>query len=190
MNVKLVEFQNFDKIDYTVKAPEKAEYDHCNFLNCNFYESDISDITFSACNFENCDFSLARCMNAVFNDVKFINCKLLGMHFDNCNPLLLSVYFENCLIRISSFYKLKLKKTKFIRCNLQEADFSDTDLSGAIFDDCDLQGALFENTNLEKADLYSSYHYSIDPEKNKIRKARFSNTGIAGLLNKYDIEIL
>jgi fluoroquinolone resistance protein len=190
MNTKLIEFLNFDKIDCTVKPLEKAEYDHCNFLNCNFYESDVSDITFSSCRFENCDFSLARCMKAVFNDVRFVNCKLLGLHFDNCNPLLLSVYFENCLIRISSFYRLKLKKTKFIRCNLQEADFTDADLSGALFDNCDLQGALFENTNLERADLFSSYHFSIDPEKNRIRKARFSKAEIAGLLHKYDIEIL
>jgi fluoroquinolone resistance protein len=190
MNIKLFEFQTFDKVDFTTKAPEKAEYDQCIFLNCNFYESDISDITFSGCLFENCDFSLVRCMNAVFNDVRFVNCKLLGVHFDTCNPLLFSVYFENCLIRISSFYKLRLKKTKFIRCNLQEADFTDSDLSGALFDDCDLQGALFENTNLERADLLTSYHFSIDPEKNRIRKARFSRSGISGLLDKYDIEIL
>lgn len=189
MNMKLIESQNFEKNDFTVKRPEKAEYDHCTFMNCNFYESDISDTTFSVCTFENCDFSLARCMNAVFNDVRFINCKLLGLHFDSCNPLLLSVYFDKCLIRISSFYKLKLKKTQFIHCNLQEADFTDADLSGAIFDNCDLQGALFENTNLEKADLYSSYNYSIDPEKNRIRKARFSRAEVIGLLIKYDIEI-
>jgi len=77
-----------------------------------------------------------------------------------------------------------------MQCNLQEADFTGADLSGALFDNCDLQGALFENTNLERADLFSSYHFSIDPEKNRIRKARFSRAEIAGLLNKYDIEIL
>jgi fluoroquinolone resistance protein len=189
MNTKLFEFHDFDKIDFTSDPPQKAEYDHCNFLNCNFYESDISDIIFNSCLFENCDFSLVRCMNAVFNDVRFIRCKLLGLHLDNCNPLLLSVYFENCFIRISSFYNLKLKKTKFIGCNLQEADFTGTDLSGALFDNCDLQGALFDNTNLERADLYSSYQYSIDPEKNRLRKARFSRQGIAGLLTKYDLDI-
>jgi len=32
-------------------------------------------------------------------------------------------------------------------------------------------------------------NYSIDPELNKIKKARFSTQGIAGLLDKYDIEI-
>jgi hypothetical protein len=42
---------------------------------------------------------------------------------------------------------------------------------------------------LEKADLRTSYNYSIDPETNKIRKARFALLGIRGLLEKYDIPI-
>jgi hypothetical protein len=37
--------------------------------------------------------------------------------------------------------------------------------------------------------LRTSYNYSINPEVNRIKKAKFSTTGIAGLLHKYDIEI-
>ncbi|MGB5462457.1 MAG: pentapeptide repeat-containing protein, partial [Aureibaculum sp.] len=33
------------------------------------------------------------------------------------------------------------------------------------------------------------YNYSIDPEKNPIKKAKFSQDGIGGLLDKYDIVI-
>ena len=50
-------------------------------------------------------------------------------------------------------------------------------------------GAKFENSILEKADLRTSRNYLIDPELNKIKKAKFSIHGIAGLLAKYDIEI-
>jgi hypothetical protein len=50
-------------------------------------------------------------------------------------------------------------------------------------------GATFESTIIEKADFRTSFNYSIDPEKNRIKKARFSLAGIAGLLDKYDIEI-
>ena len=50
-------------------------------------------------------------------------------------------------------------------------------------------GAAFENTILEKADFRTSFNYSIDPGKNRIKKAKFSLAGIAGLLEKYDIEI-
>jgi uncharacterized protein YjbI with pentapeptide repeats len=72
---------------------------------------------------------------------------------------------------------------------LQEVDFSEADLNSSIFDNCDLMRATFENTILEKVDLRTSYNYSLDPELNRIRKAKFSMSGIVGLLNKYDIEI-
>ena len=86
-------------------------------------------------------------------------------------------------------YQVKLKKTVFKDCTLTEADFSEADLSAAIFDHCDLARATFDHTNLEKADFRTAVNYSIDPEKNKIKKAKFSQTGIAGLLDKYDIDI-
>jgi len=49
--------------------------------------------------------------------------------------------------------------------------------------------AMFIHTNLEKADFRSAFNYSIDPETNRIRKARFSVPAVTGLLDKYDIEI-
>jgi uncharacterized protein YjbI with pentapeptide repeats len=58
-----------------------------------------------------------------------------------------------------------------------------------VFDNCDFNGAVFENTILEKADLRSSFHYSLDPEFNHIKKAKFSAAGIIGLLDKYDIVV-
>jgi fluoroquinolone resistance protein len=42
---------------------------------------------------------------------------------------------------------------------------------------------------LEKADFRTSNGYSIDPEMNRIKKAKFSLEGVAGLLDKYDIEV-
>lgn len=68
-------------------------------------------------------------------------------------------------------------------------DFTECDLAGAMFSECDLARATFDNTNLEKADFRSSYNYSIDPEKNRMKKAKFSLTGVVGLLDKYDIVI-
>jgi hypothetical protein len=48
--------------------------------------------------------------------------------------------------------------------------------------------ATFENTIIEKVDFRTSYNYSIDLEINKVKKAKFSLTGVVGLLDKYDIE--
>jgi uncharacterized protein YjbI with pentapeptide repeats len=72
---------------------------------------------------------------------------------------------------------------------LQEVDFTESDLSGSSFDNCDLSGALFENTNLEKTDFRSAFNYTINPEINRMKKARFSLPGVAGLLEKYGIVI-
>lgn len=90
---------------------------------------------------------------------------------------------------LSSFFKLKMKSTRFENCNLQEADFTQSDLSGSVFENCDLQKAIFDNTNLERVDFRTSFNYVIDPDKNRIKKAKFSRTDVFGLLEKYDIEI-
>jgi uncharacterized protein YjbI with pentapeptide repeats len=72
---------------------------------------------------------------------------------------------------------------------LKEVDFSECDLTESIFENCDLNSANFDQTILEKADLRTAYNYSIDPEINRIKKAKFSIQSISGLLIKYDIKI-
>ena len=93
-------------------------------------------------------------------------------------------------MNISSFVNMKLKKIRFSRSILTEVDFTGADLSGAIFEKCDLGAAIFQHTILEAADFTTSFNYSIDPELNKLRKAKFSLVGISGLLDKYDIIIV
>ena len=82
-----------------------------------------------------------------------------------------------------------MRKTKFTECSLHEASFVETDLGESVFNECDFSQALFERTILEKADFRTSYHYIINPETNKIKKAKFAQSGIAGLLQGYDITI-
>jgi uncharacterized protein YjbI with pentapeptide repeats len=84
---------------------------------------------------------------------------------------------------------MKLHKTKFTKCEMVEVDFGRADLTGSSFNDCDLHNAVFDNTNLSKCDFRKASNYIIDPENNKISKAKFSFMGIPGLLTKYDIEI-
>jgi uncharacterized protein YjbI with pentapeptide repeats len=84
---------------------------------------------------------------------------------------------------------MKLKGIKFSNCQLHEVDFSETDLAQASFQASDLTNALFDRSNLENADFRSASNYIIDPDKNKIKKAKFSISGIPGLLLKYGIQI-
>jgi len=50
-----------------------------------------------------------------------------------------------------------------------------------------LKGVIFDQTNLEQADFKASFSFIIDPENNRMKKARFSTSELAGLLGKYDI---
>jgi uncharacterized protein YjbI with pentapeptide repeats len=131
--------------------------------------------------------SLANIAKASFKSVKFIGCKLLGLHFEHCNSFLFSVSFKDCNLNLASFYRLKLKNTLFENCSLKEVDFNASDLTQSKFLDCDLSDAKFDQSNLEKVDFATAYNYTINPENNRIKKARFSTAGLAGLLTHYDI---
>lgn len=181
--------QVIDKIDFSETPLSERDYDHCLFSNCNFSGADLSAIHFSACTFDSCNLSLVTLHKTTLRDIRFVHCKIVGVHFEQCNEFLFSVGFDHCTLNLSSFYQVKLKKTAFQQSSLQEMDFTGADLSEALFDHCDLTGATFENTLLERADFRTSYNYLIDPELNRIRKAKFSAAGLAGLLFRYDIEI-
>jgi fluoroquinolone resistance protein len=144
---------------------------------------------FVDCRFDGCNLSMARLCNTTFRDIKFNSCKMLGMHFQKCNGFGLSASFEKCNLNHSSFYGTKFKKTIFKNSSLQEVDFTACDLSGSVFDSCDFAKARFDAAVLEKADFRSSFNYSIDPERNKMKNAKFSLPGVVGLLEKYDIDI-
>lgn len=185
----LIQNNHFEKLDCMETPLQMGDYEDCTFLNCSFHQFDLSNFSFEKCTFNGCDFSLSKLNNTVLIDIRFLNCKLLGLHFDDCSDFILTVYFENCILKLSSFYKLPLRKTKFIKCNLQDVDFTEANLCEALFEDCDLQHAIFEYTKLENADFYTSWYYSIDPDRNKLKKARFSKAGVVGLLDKYDLKI-
>ena len=189
MNNSVTIDKEFKNINFTERNLPLAEYENCLFGNCIFSNSDLSALQFSECTFSGCDFSMAQVSDTVFRDTKFTDCKLLGLHFDECNQFLLSFIFENCILNFSSFRRLTLRKMLFKNCSLQDVDFSETSLIEAIFERCDLNGAVFRSTILEKADFSSSYNFAIDPENNQIKKAKFSQPGIMGLLYKYDIVI-
>ena len=160
-----------------------------HFLNCELSKVSLSEKVFSDCIFEGCNLGMADLAHTTLAKCTFRNCKLIGLRFCDCNPFLLAVSFENCILDYATFYKLNLKQTHFSDCSLREADFTEANLQEAAFTGCDLMLAQFDNTNLEGADLTTAYHYNIDPTLNKVRKARFSVAGVAGLLNSFGVII-
>lgn len=179
----------FHQKDFTQDPLRKGEYENCTFHQCDFSGSDLSHVKFIDCVFKSCNLSLAKLNETTFQSVKFKDCKMLGLRFDTCNEFGLSFSFDQCQLNHSSFFKLKIKKSIFKNSQMEEIDFAETDLSGSVFDNCDLLQSIFENSLLEKVDFRTAYNYSFDPEKNRIKKARFSNSGISGLLDKYNIII-
>jgi uncharacterized protein YjbI with pentapeptide repeats len=72
---------------------------------------------------------------------------------------------------------------------MMETDFTEADMTDAHFHNCNLDRAFFSRTILKNADFRSSYNFTIDPDNNNLKKARFSVQGLPGLLAKYDIRI-
>jgi uncharacterized protein YjbI with pentapeptide repeats len=182
------EHKEFSGVNF-LKEPMDGDFESCTFTDSNFQGADLSHINFSECRFVNCNFSSVIVSQTAFRGVSFINCKVVGVRFDYCNSFILSLSFDGCQLNLSSFHGLEMRKTVFKECRLQEVDFSETDLQSSVFTSCDFAGATFDNTKLEKSDLSSSYNFSIDPEKNKIKGAKFSQFNLVGLLDKYEIEV-
>jgi len=179
--------EKYNGIDFTKKSFLKADYDNCTFSNCNFSNTNLSEITFSDCSFKNCDFSLVKLEKTGFQNIEFTGCKLLGLFFETCNSLLFSAKFTSCILNLSSFYALDLKGTIFTDCFMHKVDFTKANLTLSRFEKCDLTGAIFRDTNLEKSNFKTAYNFTIDPEINRIRKAKFSLETVHGLLEKYQI---
>jgi fluoroquinolone resistance protein len=190
MNERYFADQKFDTKNTKDKNWQAGDYEHCIFTGIDFARATLADFHFIDCRFDHCDLAMTVLnKNTSFRDVAFVQCRLQGVIFSNCNGFLFSAAFEYCNLKYASFFDMKLKKTPFKECDLEEADFTGSDLTQAMFEQCDLKGTHFENTILEKADFRSSVNYSIDPEKNKILKARFSFPAAAGLLDKYGVDL-
>lgn len=189
MKKSSLEDRTFEHVDFTTEPFVVNEFEYCAFIHCNFSGVDLSDFRFVDCRFSDCDVSNAKLQKTTLNDVRFSNCKLLGLHFEDCSEFLFTVSFERCIIDFSSFYGRSLKKSVFKNCSLQQVDFTDADLTGSSFEESNLLNAVFENTVLEKVDFRSAVNFIIDPEKNRVKKAKFDRLALAGLLTRYDIQI-
>lgn len=179
----------FEKENFANTKINYREFEDCTFKNCDFASADFSSSTFMDCQFIDCNLSMVQLGNSSLKTVRFKNCKLLGIPFHTCDDFLFQVHFEECVLDYASFSNKKMPKTHFNSCSLKEVSFIGTQLTNAVFENCNLERALFNDTKLAGADFTSSYNYSIDPEFNPMKKAKFSMIGIPGLLDKYDIKI-
>lgn len=179
----------FTGVDYSDKVLSNQEFEACKFVDCNFLKCDLSNSDFIDCKFENCNFSMVKLNKTGLKNVSFEGCKLLGVDFTRCNDFLLSFCFDKCFLDYSSFCQKKIKQTLFKDSSVKEVDFSNADLSASGFLNCDLTRTVFQQTILDKVDFRTASNYSIDPEINRVKNAKFSLVGVIGLLDKYEIMI-
>lgn len=182
---KIIKSENFSK-----KSLENRVFNSCSFISCDFSESILCNVKFCACVFTNCNLSLPKLDGCRFQDVQFIDCKIVGAEFFKCEKTFFSASFKNCLLHYCNFSDLNMKGTHFNGSKILEAHFTSTILNGADFTDTDLTGTLFHNCDLCKADFSSARRYNIDPQTNKIKKAKFSLPEAVGLLQGFDITIV
>ncbi len=189
MQNTLYEDKTFENITRSGEEIVNREFEGCCFKNCTLSDTVFNSIVLIECTFIGCNLSMMKLKNCRMNDVSFKGCKILGVNFGECIDSSLEVKFEDCILDYSLFTKKKMWKTQFLNTSLKNADFTETDLTGSKFVKCDLDGAVFANTVCKDVDFVSAANYVIDPEHNNIRKAKFSEHGLAGLLVKYDIRI-
>ncbi|MBS1904897.1 MAG: pentapeptide repeat-containing protein [Bacteroidetes bacterium] len=184
-----IEEKTFEANDLPDGKLGLANYERCEFRGIDFSDKHLGGRVFSECTFRSCNLSNAVVANASFRETAFIDSKLTGVDFRSCNEMLLSFSFSGCILDYAVFSGLTLKQTIFRKCSMIRTLFEDTDLSGSTFDECEIASAVFIGTNLQKADLSTCNEITLDPERNKIKKAKFSLAGALGLLGKYDIII-
>ncbi|NML36630.1 pentapeptide repeat-containing protein [Chitinophaga sp. G-6-1-13] len=181
--------KTFSDVNYAGRRLENREFVQCEFIDCDFSKSDLRDNSFEDCHFKQCNFSMVILNGAGFRDARFTGCKMLGVDFTQCNRFMFSFSFYECILDYSTFLGTRLRKTLFHDCSLKEVDFSEADLTSADFKNSDLTMARFSNTILEKADFRNAQNFGIDPDFNKMKKARFSALNLSGLLYKYNLDI-
>lgn len=177
----------YNNITYGEQELNLKEFECCAFNNCNFSECVFLAVTFIDCTFNDCIFSGAKINYVAFRTVFFNSCKIEDVNFAMCDKLIFEIHFKECILDFSKFYTLKMKGTSFIDCSIIAVDFMSTDLTEVIFDNCDLYRSEFAKAIANKANFKTSYNYTIDPTKTKIKKAVFSLDGLKGLLYKHDI---
>ena len=187
--MEIFEEKAFQGESYVKEVIAGNEYEYCTFSDCDFTETTLQSCTFVNCRFVNCNFSMTKFSQSMLNDVEFDSSKILGVDFSLCNDFIFEVRFNDCILDYSSFEKRKMSKTTFRKTSLKGVDFANADLKQSRFIDCDMNETIFYNTNLQESDLSSAFNYTINPDENYIKKAKFSKDGLQGLLQKYNIII-
>jgi fluoroquinolone resistance protein len=184
------EGQTIKSENFSKKSLDRSSFSDCTFNGCDFSESMLRNARFYACIFTNCNLSLVKLDGCRFQETHFIDCKIVGADFFKCGKPFFFASFKNCVLQYCNFSDLRMKAGSFNGSKLNDCYFTNTVLTGADFREVDLMGTIFHNCDLCEADFSSATRYAIDPQTNKMKKARFSLPEAVGLLHGFGITIV
>jgi len=164
-------------------------FDDCEFSDCEFFDCSFRNAAFSECVFNNCNLSNISLTQTKIGEVLFVECKLVGLNFSGCNKLLFSIKLDKCIVQMCNFSGLKMNDFSFAGSEFKDCDFYEVNLSSADFTKCNLEGSLFELCDLSEADFRMATNYTISPNQNKLKKAKFSMPEVLSFLAPLEIEI-
>ena len=113
MNQKYIDDEVFEGENFMENPLPKANYENCEFNNCQFMNSHLNGINFIECSFKNCDLSNVILTETGIRMVHFEVCKLIGLRFDSCSDFLFEATFDNCRLDYCVFEAMNAQKTFF-----------------------------------------------------------------------------
>ena len=178
----------FTKINFTEGKTGKIEFYKCIFTSCLFIKAVFEKCVFEKCTFLNCDLSVVKFIGSSFIDVKFVENKMIGIDWTIIQkPSRFN--FLKCILNDSSFYKMDLRSTQIEECIAHNSDLENTDLSKTNCRKTDFLNAKFGEADLSYADFTGAINYSINPNKTKLKKAKFSLPEAVSLLDVWGVQI-
>lgn len=84
---------------------------------------------------------------------------------------------------------MDLRSSEIKECAAHNTDFENTNLSKTNCTGTDFLNAKFNDADLSFADFTGAFNYSINPNKTKIKKAKFSLPEVVNLLEAWDVII-
>lgn len=129
--------------------------------------------------------------DAVDND--FQGCAIIGMEWQKLGRksqvMLPFSFFTNCTLKYNIFSDFNMKKMDFSNSNLQGTMFMHCDLRDSNFRYTGLGEAVLRQDDLRGSDFRDAVDYSISPEENRLKKAKFSFPEVIRLLDSTGIII-
>ena len=96
---------------------------------------------------------------------------------------------QNANLKLCSFSDITLKNCNFSKNSWISCYFYHCDFSKSSFAENDFNQSEFENCNLSEANFKTAKNFIINPQSNRVDKARFSFGGALGLLQSFGIII-